>query len=186
MSRVPLLLVLFGLASSASAQVFYEPVQYQYDAGGTTYYYGGSNPRVHAFARLPYNAAGTWGRINGFSFVSADMRSHREVDDQPARVFTDATGLTNARQLGYTADDARNDAYAAVPRYWAKRDVPAMAVRVDNHWSVPAAAAAPIRVYKGSGEEITPRATTLPKPLMIIPKDILQPKASDNKMVSAE
>lgn len=186
MSRVLACALLCVFVSSASAQIFYEPVEYQYDAGGTPYYYGGSNPTVHQYARLPYNAAGTWGRVNGFAFASGDMRVHREVSNEPVRVFTDATGLVNAHLLGYTIDDARNDAYANASRYFVKRDVPAMAHRQDGHWVVPASAT-PIRVYKSNGMEVTPPPSTMPKPLLIIPRDAIQrAQPSNNKMARAD
>jgi hypothetical protein len=166
-----------AFASSVSAQIVYEPVEYQYEAGGTLYYYGGSDPAVHQNARLPYNEAGTWGRTEGFAFASGDTRVHREVVSEPERIYTDATRLSNARLLGYTIDDARNEAYANAARYFAKRDLPSMAVPKNGGWSVPASGMMQvIRVYKSNGQEITPRAPTMPQPLLIIPKDALQQK----------
>ena len=186
MSRYLPCLILFALVSTASAQVVYEPVTYQYDAGGTTYYYGGNDPRVHAIAAEPSSSAGTWGRVNGFTFVSADINIHREVSNQPARVFTDAVRNRDAAPFGYTPNDARNEAYAGVPRYFAKRDVPAMAVQKNGAWVVPAAAL-PIRVFKSSGVEITPRPSTEPKPLLIIPREMLdRPLPSDKQLVRAD
>lgn len=186
MSRFALCAVLMVFASSASAQIFYEPVEYQYEAGGTKYYYGGSNPAVHQYAKEPVNAAGTWGRINGFAFVSGDLRVHREVSNEPVRIFTDATRLRNARLLGYTIDDARNEAYANASRYFVKRDVPAMAVQKDGRWVVPPTSTV-VRVFKSNGTEITPPPSTMPRPLLIIPRDALQrPQPSNNKMVRAD
>lgn len=186
MSRFALCVCLLGLASSASAQVFYEPVEYQYDAGGTKYYYGGSNPQVHDYARLPYNAAGTWGRVNGMAFSSGDTRSYREVVTEPERIYTDSTRLSNARLLGATIDDARNEAYANASRYFVKRDVPSMAVRKEGRWSVPPTSTI-VRIFKSNGQEVTPKPSTMPKPLLIIPKEMLErPRTTDNKMVRAD
>lgn len=186
MSRLAICAVLLVFASSASSQVFYEPVEYQYDAGGTKYYYGGSNPAIHQHARQPYAPGANWGRTEGFAFVSADTRVHREVVTEPERIFTDATRWTNARILGYTIDDARNEAYANASRHFVKRDVPGMAVHKDGRWQVPPTSTL-VRVFKSSGEEITPKASTMPKPLLIIPKDALQrPRTTDNKMVRAD
>lgn len=184
MSRVVPCVVLLILASSASAQVFYEPVKYQHEAGGRTYYYGGSDPRVHQYARQPVNSAGTWGRVNGFAFVSGDANVSREVANEPERVFTDSYPMINVHQMGMTPDNARDEAYANVPRYFAKRDVPAMVVRQDNMWVVPAQAV-PIRVFKSTGEEITPRPSTMPQPLLIIPKDSIRLPQRSNKQLAS-
>jgi len=185
MSRLAACVCLLVFASSASAQIFYEPVEYQYDAGGTTYYYGGSDPAVHEHARRPYSAGGTWGRMNGYAFASGDVRGYREVVSEPARVYTDSVGLVNARLLGFTADDARNEAYANASRYFVKRDVPGMIVQKDGRWSVPPTSTL-VRVFKSSGEEITPRPTSMPRPLLIIPKDALQAPRTTYKVARAD
>ncbi|HVT87546.1 MAG TPA: hypothetical protein VHD56_01730 [Tepidisphaeraceae bacterium] len=187
MSRLFPCLVLLVSASTSFAQVVYEPVKYQFDSHGTTYYYGGTDLRIHAIANEPHSAGATWGRVNGYDFVSADLHVHREVSNQPARVFTDAVRNRDAAPFGFTADDARNEAYANVPRYFVKRDVPGMAVvKKDGSWSVPAAAV-PVRVFKSNGQEIQIRSTPQPKPLLIIPKDMLQkPLPSDKQMVRAD
>ena len=170
MSRVLLCIALLVCVSSASAQIIYEPVQSQYrGCDGVTYYYGGSNPVIHQFAGI---------RLDG----------HRVVESQPLQVFTDRTGLINAALLGYTADDARNDAYAAVPRYFAKRDLLNAAVRQDGVWVVPAQAQ-PVRISKSNGTQVVPAPAAMPRPLMIIPKDMLlkpQLNKSDKQVVIAD
>jgi hypothetical protein len=163
------LVVLACFASAASAQIYYEPVTYQYRAGGTTYYYGGSDPAVHAVAAEPVTPGRTWGRINGHAFVGA----HRVVDNEPVRVFNDALRYRNAHNFGFTPADAMNDAYASAPRYFVKRDLLNAAVVKDGVWTVPAQARG-IRIYKSSGVELTPAPATMPRPLMIIPKDSLR------------
>src|SRR5262245_54907494 len=97
MSRFVPFVLLMALASSVNAQIFYEPVKYQYEAGGRTYYYGGADPHVHVLAREPVSSGGTWGRINGFAFVSGNSDVSREVTSEPDRVFTDALPYRNAR-----------------------------------------------------------------------------------------
>jgi len=183
------LLSFLALASSAFSQIIYEPVQYQYSANGTLYYYGGSNPYVHKIAREPVSPGGTWGRINGHAFVGAN----RVVDHEPLRVFTDGWGygLRNAHNVGFTPADAYNDAQANLPRYFVKRDLLNAAVRRDGAWVVPAQAK-PVLVYKSNGELIEPRPATLPRPLLIIPRDALKnppgrpdPKPSDKQMARA-
>lgn len=190
MSRVALCVVVFSIGmivSSASAQIIYEPVQYQYEAGGTTYYYGGNNPAVHDYAREPYSAGGTWGRTGGYVFVGGDIRGYREVVTERPRVFTDAVGrgMINARPYGFTADDARNEALAGLPRYFVKRDLLRGAQYRDGAWRVPARSAG-IRVYKSNGQRIDTAPATMPRPLMIIPKDqLLKPKTPDKLLASA-
>src|SRR5262245_14520169 len=178
MSRVVALSVaLFACISSASAQIIYEPVQSQYDVEGTKYYYGGSNPMVHAYAAEVNNASRTWGRAHGLAFGSGDMLSHREVSNEPLRAFNDGfrSGLINAHIVGYNDNDARNDAYANQARYFVKRDLLASAVQqCDGTWHVPAYAPDPVCVYKSSGQRIGQVApASMPRPLMIIPKDKL-------------
>src|SRR5829696_1294856 len=96
-------------SSQASAQIIYEPVQYQYEAGGQPYYYGGSNPNMHRWAHSPVGGAGRWGRTNGLAFVSGDIDRNRAVrDENTLRAFTDALPYTNAHVYGFTDTDARN------------------------------------------------------------------------------
>jgi len=178
MSRVVALCVaLFACISSASAQIIYEPVQSQYDVEGTKYYYGGRNPVVHDYAAEVNNASRTSGRAHGLAFGSGDMLSHREVSNEPLRAFNDGfrSGLINGHLVGYTDNDARNDAYANQARYFVKRDLLASAVRqADGSWHVPAFAPT-VKVYKSSGQRIEQVApASMPRPLMIIPKDKLK------------
>jgi hypothetical protein len=190
MSRVAICVALLACVSSASAQIIYEPVQYQYRAEGTIYYYGGRNPAVHEYAAEPITASRTWGRVHGLAFGAGDLRVSREVTNEPERIFTDGFryGLINARLVGYTPDDARNEAMALQPRYFTKRDLLASAVRQwDGTWHVPAQAPT-ISVYKASGQRIdsvTP--TSMPRPLMIIPRDRpARPGASDKTLTRAD
>jgi hypothetical protein len=170
MPRILLTLsILACFASAASAQIYYEPVTYQYSAGGTTYYYGGHDPAVHAVAAEPVTPGGTWGRINGHAFVGVN----RVVDNEPVRVFNDALRYRNAHNFGFTPADAMNDAYASAPRYFVKRDLLNAAVVKNGVWTVPAQAHG-IRVFKSNGVEVAPPPATMPRPLMIIPKDSLQ------------
>jgi hypothetical protein len=184
MSRVAVCLALFAIVSSASAQVIYTPVQYQYSAGGTTYYYGGSDPRVHELAAEIHSDSPSFGRTAGFAFVSGDAWVHREVDREPMRAFTDALPLRNAGDFGFTANDARNEAYMSMPRYFVKRDLLHAAVLVDGAWIVPAQVT-PIRIYKSNGMEIDHARGAMPRPLMIIPKEMLTTPPSDKQLTMA-
>ena len=189
LGAVGILVVILASSSPALAQVIYTPVQYQYGQGQNVYYYGGSNPLVHYYANQPQGAAGTWGRIQGWNFASGNITNHREVSHEPTRTFVDAPGFmyANATFWGYTPDDARNDAYANATRYFRKADLLNGGYRADDGtWIVPADTI-PLRspngaVYIGPSR----RATTAPRPLMIIPKDSLkkQAPASDKAYAS--
>lgn len=174
-------------SSDVCAQVIYEPVQYQHNAGGQPYYYGGSNPDIHRWAHTPVGGAGRWGRTNGFAFVSGDIDRHREVrDENTVRAFTDAMPYINAHVYGFTATDARNEAYANVPLYFRKADLLNAAVRVDRSTFVVPAHAHPIRIERD--RDARARPTTEPRPVMVIPKDKLfkpAPKQDGDKVFAS-
>jgi hypothetical protein len=171
-------------SSSASAQIIYEPVQYQYQAS-QFYYYGGSDPRVHEYAASPVGGAGRWGRVNGYAFVSGDIHRHREVVSEPVRVFNDAFPYINVHKYGFTVTDARNEAYSNVPHYFRKVDLLNAAIPVDRAFVVPAQAQ-PIRIDRQTIRWTRPGgATTAPRPLMIIPRPKPQPKPSDSTLALA-
>src|SRR5882672_8123393 len=72
-----------GMTAAASAQVFYEPVRYQYSTGGVTFYYGGHDPRL-------------------FNYVAGDVEStaYTSVVNAPhvverARVYSDRLPFVN-------------------------------------------------------------------------------------------
>src|SRR5688572_20735207 len=96
------------LASSAFAQVVYEPVRYQYETPqGGTYFYGGVDPRVHAVAGYEqcrgYSYGGALHNFDGGnSFNQPSPMFYR------APVFTDCVPLRDASRFGYTPADARN------------------------------------------------------------------------------
>lgn len=165
------------LASVANAQIIYEPVQYQY-GGQNPYYYGGSDPRVHDSALHPWAPGTTWGRGNGFAFRSSNLHTHRAVVTERPRTFTDALPFQNAWVYGFTANDARNEAYARQPRYFRKADL-IQAARPDDsgrglvvpaHWAeLPPAGT--ILIRPTSRHALEHRGV---RPVLIIPKDLLE------------
>ena len=173
-------------SSEASAQVIYEPVQYQYEAGGQPYYYGGSDPAIHAYAQTPVGGCGRWGRTSGLMFVSGDIDHNRAVrDENTVRTFTDAMPYTNAHVYGFTATDARNEAYCNLPLFFRKGDLLNAAVLVNGAYVVPAQAQ-PIHIDRDGDRR---RPTTAPRPIMIIPKNKIykpQPQPSDKTFASAK
>jgi len=146
--------------SSVSGQIIFEPVRYQF-GGQNAYYYGGEDPRVHALARHPEGV--TWGRINGFDFVSGNMLTHREVAQGRARVFTDSLPYTDAGRYGMTPADAQNEANFSLPTYFRKSDLIDSAIPLpDGSAVVPARAPA-------SGL-VLPRGSIVIKPMPLIPR----------------
>jgi hypothetical protein len=161
------------IASPAWAQVIYEPVQYQYFSGGRAYYYGGSDPRVHSWASWLSHESG-YGRTNGYAFHSGDIDRHREVGTEPVRIFSDMLPTLNGRFFGYTIDNARNAAYNNAPTYFRKADLPRLArVAEDGTWVVPSTAAPAAGTIEIRPYRPVMRPTTEPKPILSIPKRLL-------------
>ncbi len=170
--------VVCAIVSSARAQIIYEPVRYQY-GGQTPYYYGGSDPDVFRFAAREYGEA-----HNGFTSATADTMSFREVTSLRPRVYVDHIRRGDASIYGYTAVDARNDAYWNAARYFNKHDIIAKGV-VDEtgalHVSPQAASDRPGSI------EIKPyvHPATVPTRVFIFPKDLLDKKlGEENKTVA--
>lgn len=184
-------------ASAAGAQVIYEPVRSQYGSGRDAFHYGGGDPRAVAHARERLDALKDFGAVregrHGVGYVYRGV-----VTEPPAYVVSDRFPYLNAIAYGYTPTDARNEAYANVPRYFRKADLlRSAAPAVDGRsWVVPAQAnpAAPadrgridVRPYRApaTGPATTPAA--MPRPLLVIPKKLLQtPRASDKSVARAE
>jgi hypothetical protein len=174
-------------ASSASAQVYYEPVQYQHSAGGRAYYYGGTDPGVHYRATLNSRDP-NFGRSNSYAFHSHRLDTHREVVTEPERIYLDSVPYHNARFFGASVDDARNAAYANAATYFRKADLRHVArVQADGTWSVPATAGTRGTI------EIRPvvqppvvRPVVTPKPVLIIPKHLLDKKLWGEKPLTAD
>ncbi|HEY7116073.1 MAG TPA: hypothetical protein VH475_05785 [Tepidisphaeraceae bacterium] len=183
------LLLSFVGSIPVSAQVIYTPVQYQYFAGGRAYYYGGHDPFIHAKAQQLTYVTG-WGRTEGYAFHSGSIDTHREVSTERPRVYSDMIKNQEAGQFGFTDNDARNEAYAEAARYFRKADIARAAiVQPDGSWVVPAATPAAgtidIRPYR----VMAPPAAapyTEPKPILIIPKRLLDKKLWPSETPTAD
>jgi len=114
-------LLITSIASVASAQVIYTPVKYQYGSGESRYYYGGTDP--HVFARAERTS-----RLLAFQ--------DKALDAPP--IYSDLFPWWNARLFGFTRSDARNEAYASVPRYFVKGELLEHAVPSGGVLIVPA------------------------------------------------
>jgi hypothetical protein len=176
-------------AGSAGAQVMYEPVQYQY-GGQQHYYYGGSDPAMHARAAGP--SCGNWGRVNGFAFASGDVMRHREVSYERLRVYCDAYPLANAANYGMTPDDARNEAYRGTALYFCKGDLLGDGVVKEGTIAVPAQAGTrprgtiEVRPYRMDRPTTQPAPATGPNPILIIPKQMLEKHLPAKQVAMAE
>ena len=168
-SRLLAIVASLGLCSAASAQVVYEPVQSQYRSG-ITFYYGGQNPRVFEHAR-EIEACRTDHRADYLPRVTA-----------PAQlVFSDCLPRLNAYAYGYTSTDARNEAFARVPRFFRMADLLAGAVpSVDGPGvEVPPQAfgdrsAGLVEIRARDGSVIRNDPVRAPQPILIIPKSLLR------------
>ncbi len=107
--RIVLAAMMFGFigvtaAPSARGQTIYEPVRYQFGQA-RPYYYGGTDPAVHQRASMP-------------RFYTA-----RAAALNRPRIYSDSFPANDAWVYGLRIDDAMNEAYANVPRYFVKGDL---------------------------------------------------------------
>ena len=132
MRRLIALLFACVVVSSASAQIIYEPIRYQY-GGQTPFYYGGHDPEVFRFAQRDYAQA-----HDGFIEYHSDLRTFRVVSDvAPACMWMNCR--VAMPQFTATRWLMRNAAYQNAPRYFCKRDLLTHAVQDDSGaWHVPA------------------------------------------------
>ncbi|MCC6423225.1 MAG: hypothetical protein IT447_07065 [Phycisphaerales bacterium] len=156
-------------ASAASAQIIYQPVQYQYDA----FYYGGDDPAMFAKAH----------RDSCAQYIST---LHRPVDNVPLRVYSDCLPWANAAIYGMTPNDAYNQAYGSVPRYFRKADLLFSARWVQGALVVPVRAPAVPRIEIKPFHRQTPSTQPTARPLLIIPRDALERPTPPIQMVRAD
>ena len=161
-------------AAISHAQVVYEPVQSQYRTEHATYYYGGSNPRVHAYARQKlecfYDGRSTREGVYDVGYLHKNL-----IGRPPQYVVSDCAPYLNAIIYGYTSVDARNEAYARVPRFFRMADLLTSAVASGDGMGVivPAQARGTIDIHSPSVSPATRPATgpaSQPKAILIIPK----------------
>jgi hypothetical protein len=159
----------FVVVSSASAQIIYEPVQYQHThPSGFTYYYGGSNPDMHHYAqdvacRNGYPSGHTF---DGFSGLHGTLG---QIGEKHV-VLTDCLPFRNAAVYGYREADAHNEANANVPRYFRKADLIAAAQPAgDGTLVVPAHLRPHAARHDAPMQAVTP-GEPKPRAIIIIPK----------------
>ena len=185
MLRTAAVVLLFVVASSASAQVIYEPVKYQH-GNGMTFYYGGSDPSMlhyieHVKCRNGYPSDITGHQGNGLRHTLGQI-------GEQTYVFSDCLPYRNAAVYGYTSVDARNEANANMPRYFTKRDLLLAAVpAADGGLIVPAHGKPHTALHLHTGKTGPAGATTQPaeaKPraIIIIPKGAPKPAAPSDEV----
>jgi hypothetical protein len=181
-------LSLLCAAAPAGAQIIYEPVRYQY--GDTpTFYYGGSDPAVFEYAERLGCLYHHHERGGGVGDLPTAYVQAGRVGGPRQYVFSDCAPYMNLWLHGFTAADARNEAYWNVPRHFRKADLKRAAVPVGRRaWVVPAQAR-PVRE-----RELRPRRIEIdgevdgpaikPRAIIIIPKGPKkQPKPKDDDTV---
>ena len=169
---------------SASAQTIYAPVQYQYGDQHNRYYYGGSDPGVFDLAERQR----CLDELSDYPYTSdryTHAYVHRRLITPMERVYSDCVPYGNARVYGYLPVDARNDAYANVPRYFRKADLDRAAVVMpDGTRVVPAQARPVVDPDAAAARAAATRPAIKPRAIIIIPKNA-KPKASDKQVASA-
>jgi hypothetical protein len=160
-----------GWSSSASAQIFYEPVQYQYTFGSTSFFYGGR-------AALVFDRAASTIRAESYSSTARTIHAVNR-----GYIYSDNGPLTNLADRGYggyhtlSAADARNEACNNLPRYFRKIDLLRAAVPLeDGTWVVPAQARPRVEI-RAVRPFVNPSAAEAPKgTILIVPRRLLDKK----------
>lgn len=119
--------LLLCVSSTSFAQVLYAPVQYQYRTPTGTYLYGGSDSRVHAMAAMRSHCTSYLG-VATHDFDGGSRFNEPAPMDAREPVFTVCAPYQDASWFGYTAADARSEAYANSPTYFRKADLLASAI----------------------------------------------------------
>jgi hypothetical protein len=181
----------FLLSSSAFAQVIvYQPVKYQFDAGDgdAKYLYGGTNPQVHYWATTPALAGYGWSQRCPFRGYARNLHSFDGGNSfgQPSPffyrtpIYSDCYGVQRASYFGFNEADARNEAYANVPRYFRKADLLASAVpAADGTLVVPATAPQVIAAPAPASSYSSLPGMPARGQIIIIPKKLLDRPVKD-------
>jgi hypothetical protein len=102
------------------AVTVYPPVQFQFGQHGELYY-GGTQSGVSNSAAGPQMVAGVY---TNSSYTP--LYFHPEFGEEPERaIYSDYRPGVDVKQYGYTINDARNEAYANAPTFFAKGPRPA-------------------------------------------------------------
>jgi hypothetical protein len=190
MLRALSVLVVISISSAAFGQVLYLPVQSQFRTGrgDATYYYGGTDARVHAAARYtcqPYGYSNNLHRFDGGNSFGQPSPLYDRT-----QVFTDCIPFQDAAHFGYTAADAENEARANAATYFRKADLLAGAIpMLDGSLVVPPTPTpvyvAPVNVHGASTVPAHGQIIIIPKRLLDRPlKEFTAP--TPGKVASAQ
>lgn len=163
------------LAAVSHAQVIYEPVQSQYRTKNGVYYYGGANSRVLEYIYKFDDCFSDRDRragAYGIGYLHPNL-----IGRPPQNVYVDCLPYQNAAVYGYTSVDARNEAYARLPRFFRMGDLLAQAVASPDGMGVvvPAQTRGTIEIRPtGQPPAMIPSTgpATQPKAILIIPKKV--------------
>jgi hypothetical protein len=168
MNRGIFIASLLCLAATSSAQIIFEPVQFQYPGPRGGFYYGGDDPRQLAAAER--NAA----------LLDAEQRFG--VVTRPVPVYSDLRPFEDARRYGFTPTDAYNDAQQSLPRYFRKSELLHDAIETSSGHVIPARAGDERRwsidIHPGgpaTSRRTAPSRTTNPSrdrpPVIVFPRE---------------
>lgn len=198
--------VLLLACSMSSAAIIYAPVQYQYRdsvMSAPAFYYGGDNPQVLEQGEIfqqRYNMGPTIrGRSTNTTYIGTSYATEGRfgfnlapvgiVNIPPAVTYSDVLPAgVNAYPYGFSAADARNQAYASVPLSFRKGDLLASAIATpDGHLVVPASAPLPGSIEIKPYRAPTTQPATAPstEPILIIPKGLLKKHIRSNSATVA-
>jgi hypothetical protein len=171
------------------AAVVFEPVQYQYRDpmhDRPSFFYGGADPAVIIAGRVQQirsHMGANPVRNIGFSETYVGSQNsdliHHGVSGDICVTYSDLLPAgVNAFVLGMTPDDARNDAYAATPRFFHVRDLMQSAIMMpDGNVVVPSQPmAGTIQMMPAHKRVAAPTTQPASQPVIIFPKELLDKK----------
>jgi len=176
------------LPAMSFAAVIFEPVQYQYRDpvhDRPSFFYGGSDPamivagRVHQIRMdLGANPIRNIGFSETYVGSQASDLIHHGVSGDICVTYSDLLPAgVNAFMLGVTPDDARNEAYAATPRFFHMRDLLQSAIVMpDGNVVVPPQAMPGTIQVMPMHKVAAPTTQPTSQPIIIIPKGLLDKK----------
>jgi hypothetical protein len=176
------------LPAMSFAAVIFEPVQYQYRDpvhNRPSFFYGGSNPAVIVAGRVQQmrmemgaNPIRNIGFSETYVGSQASNLIHHSVGGDICVTYSDLLPAgVNAFVLGLTPDDARNEAYAATPRFFHVRDLMQSAmVMPDGNVVVPPQPMPGTIQMMPMHKAAAPTTQPAAQQIIIIPKGLLDKK----------
>lgn len=177
------------LPVTSFAAIVFEPVQYQYRDPAhdrPAFFYGGANPgviiagRIHQIRlQVGANPVRNIGFTETYVGSQASDLIHHSVSSDICVTYSDLLPAgVNAFVLGLTPDDARNDAYAATPRFFHVRDLMQSAIATPDGNIVvpPQPVPGSIQIMPMHKHAVAPTTQPATQPIIIFPKGLLDKK----------